>query len=420
MPSLEHTVRRNTFLLAAATALNWTVIVQLAALTTLTTAHLFALPELAGLAFGLFLLAFAAGGLLIGRLMDGWGRRNSLIAAFLVGAAGALALYFGVSSVSLPLAVGGLLVIGMGTGGANLTRVAGADMYPPRRRPRGISLVLFGAAIGAIGAPIVFGPLLAGARSTQVGALAAPWPVAAALLAAAALVLLAIRLDPREIAEQLRLRGEAVASGGAAAGERSAAPPGRSLAELFRLPMVPLALLAAVVAQAVMTSTMALAGLAMADHGHDLGAVSLTISVHFVGMFGFALVVGPLVERIGRLRAVLLGLVVLAGGVLALLPAVELMNFVPGMFAVGIGWNFAYVASTTILADVAQANERGRLLGASDFIALVGAAMLAVVAGLVLDLVGLPAMIALAVLMALVPAALIALNRGRLEGARAS
>ena len=65
--ALDAIVRRNTLILAAAMALNWAVIVLVAALTTLTIAHLFGLPDLAGLGFGIFLLAYAAGGLLTAR-----------------------------------------------------------------------------------------------------------------------------------------------------------------------------------------------------------------------------------------------------------------------------------------------------------------------------------------------------------------
>lgn len=414
MDALDREIRRNTLLLASAMALNWAVIVLVAALASLTIVRLFRLPELAGVGFGLYLLSYAAGGLLAGRAMDAWGRRNGLVLAFLVGAGGALIIYLGVGAASIPVSLLGLLVIGLGTGGANLARVAGADMHPPQRRPRGIALVLVGAAVGALGAPIAFAPVLTGARTDDATALAAAWPIAAGLLLGGALVLLAIRLDPRDIAERLRL-----ASGSHSAPAMQPAPA-RSLRELFALPMVPLAVLAAVIVQAVMTSTMALAGIVLDAHGHDLGTVSVTISSHFVGMFGLVLIVGPLVERLGRLRSVLIGLIVLAGGVLALLPGPELVNFLPGMFAVGVGWNIAFVASTAILADAARANERGRLLGASDFLAICGAALLSVVAGLILGVLGLPALVVVGLLLALIPAALIALNRRRLEGAPAA
>jgi MFS family permease len=415
MDDLERTVRRNTLVLAVATALNWAVIVLLASLTTLTIAHLFGLPELAGVGFGLYLLVYAAGGLVFGRAMDAWGRRNGLFVAFLVGAGAAVVIYLGVGAGSAPLALLGLLAIGLGTGGANLARVAGADMRRPERRARGITLVLVGAAFGAIGAPIIFAPALAGARSHDPAALAAPWLIGAGLMLLGALVLLAIRVDPRAIAEQLSAEVT-----GTTGGSATPKAPARPLSELIALPMVPLALLAAIVAQAVMTSVMALAGLVMADHGHDLGAISLTISLHFLGMFGLVLIVGPLVERIGRLRSVIVGLLVLAGGVLVLLPGPELVNFMPGMFAVGVGWNVAFVASTTILADAARTSERGRLLGFSDFVALCAAAALSVVAGLILGALGLPMLVLVGILLALIPAALIVLNRGRLDGLPAS
>ena len=58
------------------------------------------------------------------------------------------------------------------TGGASgialLIRTAAGDMYPPERRARGISYVLFGAVFGAILGPVVFGPLFAGADLRQV------------------------------------------------------------------------------------------------------------------------------------------------------------------------------------------------------------------------------------------------------------
>lgn len=411
MEDLARVVRRNTFVLSLSMALNWAVIVLLASLTTPTIATLFGLPALAGAGFGLFLLAFAAGGLLTGRAMDAWGRRNGLQAAFLVGAAGAGVIYLGVGATSLPVSLLGLLLIGAGTGGANLARAAGADMYRPERRPRGIAFVLFGAAFGAIGAPIVFAPLLPAEHQVSAASLAAPWSMAVALMLAGAALLLAIRTDPRDIAE--RLRADAAAARGE---ELGAAAPARSLRELFRLPMVPLALLAALVAQGVMTTIMALAGLVLHQHGHRLDAVTLTVSIHFVGMFGLVLFVGRLVERVGRFRSVLVGLLALAGGVVLLLPGAALLNFIPGMFLVGVGWNIAFVASTAILADAARPAERGRLLGFSDFVALCGSAAMSVVGGLVLIVFGLTYLLVGGIALVLVPALLIGLNRTRLEG----
>jgi MFS family permease len=412
---IDRTVRRNTFVLALAMALNWSVITLFAALTALTIGSLFGMPELAGAGFALASLAIGSGSVVVGRLMDRLGRRNALIVAFLVGAGGALLIFAGVGAVSIPVALAGLLVTSFAVGGANLARVAGADMFPPARRPRGIALILFGAAFGALGAPIVFSPMLPQSHHVDAAALAAPWTVAAGIMLAGAVLLLAIRTDPRAIAEQLRT--VPTDSGSPPPDHQS---PARPLRSLLSLPMVPLALLAAFIAQGVMTTIMALSGLVLHQHGHDPSAITLTVSFHFVGMFGLVLVVGRLVEAFGRFRSVLVGLIVLAGGALLMMPGVSLVNFIPGMFLVGVGWNIAFVASTTILADAARPAERGRLLGFSDFLALLGSASMALLGGIVLSGLGLTAMLIASVALCLVPAALIALNRTRLEGAPAA
>lgn len=416
---LAGTVRRNTFLLAASMALNWTIIQLVAALAVVTYVFLTHDPALSGLAFAAYLLTYATGGLVIGRAMDNWGRRRGLQLGFLIAAAGAAIVFGGVSGNSLPVFMVGLLAVGLGQGGANLARAAGADMYPAERRGWGITLVLVGAAFGAIGSPLLFAPLLAGVRANDPQALAAPWPIAVVVLLGAALLLLAIRIDPRDIAERLRTQGPGGAAGADAIPQPVRPPPARPLRELLALPMVPLALLAALVAQAVMTATMALASLVLVDHGHDLGSVSITLSAHFLGMFGLVLVVGKVVDRIGRFRSVVVGLLVMAGGVLALLPGPELLNFVPGMFAIGVGWNVAFVASSAILADAARPSERARLLGFSDFVAILASAALSVGAGFVVGTVGLAALVVAGVLLAVVPALLIGANRARLEGSAA-
>ncbi|CAN5170637.1 hypothetical protein BH24CHL7_BH24CHL7_07510 [soil metagenome] len=407
--NLTQTVRRNTLVLALAMALSWSVVALGASLVPPTTGVLFFLPELACAGYAVFLLFYGASGLVIGRAMDRWRRRSGLQVAFALGAAGALGLWVGVASQSILLALVGLLVLGLGNGGVNLARAAGADMHPPERRPRGIALVLLGAAFGAIGAPIVFSPLLAGARAGDAASISLPWLLAAGLMAAGMLLLLLIRHDPRDIAEHLRLTGSA-----AVPGQTGAATAARPVRELVRLPQVPFALVASIVAQAVMSSVMALAGLVLIGHGHDPSAVLVTLSFHFVGMFGLVLVVGRLVERLGGVTSVLAGLLVLAVGTLLLLPGAELINFIPGLFLVGVGWNIAYVAATTILSNAAATNERARLLGLSDFMAIAAAAALSAVLGVILAALGLAALALIGAALALFPAAAVFLMRGRL------
>ena len=71
-------------------------------------------------------------------------------------------------------------------------------------------------------------------------------------------------------------------------------------------------MLAAVASFAVMVGVMNLAGYVAVGHGHEHGDVFTIISVHIVGMYGLVLVVGDLIDRIGRARSMAIGLMLMA------------------------------------------------------------------------------------------------------------
>ena len=107
------------------------------------------------------------------------------------------------------------------------------------------------------------------------------------------------------------------------------------------------------------------------------------ISVHIVGMYGLVLVVGDLVERIGRRRSIVLGLLVMALSNLALVWLDGIAGMSLSLFGLGLGWNFSYVAATTELVDLAEPSERGRLVGFTDLLSSGTGALLALGGGLV-------------------------------------
>jgi MFS family permease len=132
---------------------------------------------------------------------------------------------------------------------------------------------------------------------------------------------------------------------------------------------------------------MGVVGLILVGHGHDLAAVSIVLSAHFLGMFGLVLVVGQVVDRVGRVRSAIVGLLILGGGTLALMSEGHLHLVAPSMFAIGLGWNLAFVAATAMMSDATGPQERARLLGLSDLLGVglggVGSALGAGAVGLV-------------------------------------
>lgn len=236
-----------------------------------------------------------------------------------------------------------------------LSRAAAADMYPPERRARGIALVLFGAVFGALLGPFVFVPLFA-EEGTQGVQLMAPWLGAAGFMALGLVLILNVRPDPRRIGSLLAERS----------GEGIARSPGRGapLIQILRRPGVLAALLAAVASFSVMASLMTLSGYVLVGHGHHQGSVFPVLSAHFIGMFGLMLIVGDFIDRLGRLRALVGGLLLIGFCTLSVVWTVESIAATSlALFGIGLGWNFSYVAATAELADRTVPVERGKILG---------------------------------------------------------
>lgn len=392
---LPRAVRRNTLVLAACMALGWAVVQLVVALSAVVLSRLTGQTSLGGFAPGLYLVSWAVVSLLMGRVMDARGRAFGLRIGFAIGAAGAVVVYLGTDVGSVPLFLVGLVLIGACSGTINLARAGAADMYPPSRRARGISYVLIGAALGAILSPIAFASLLNEARSGA--GLATPWLVAAAILGTGFVVTFGIRIDPIRISRRLAAQAQTttVAEG----------PAARTLVELVRLPNVLPALIAAVVSQGVMAALMSVTGLIMVGHGHEVSAITLVMSAHFLGMFGLVLVAGVLVDRLGRQRSIVLGLLVMTAGVLSILAGAGLRTLLPALFIIGLGWNLAYVGSTVVLADAARPLERARLLGFNDFVAINFGALGAAACALILGSAGLVPLVLTGALLSLLPIA---------------
>jgi MFS family permease len=313
---------------------------------------------------------------------------------FLLGMVGPAVTALGCWSTS-----GELVFLGLGLCGASqsivlLSRAAAAEMFPPERRARGMSFVLFGAVSGAVFGPLVFGPLFAN-RDLTPPELAWPWLGSALFALAGLLISFGVRSDPKELSRQF-----------ASAGDTGEPAP---LAEIVRRPGVPTALAGAVTSFAVMVGVMNLAGYVAVDHGHKHGDVFTVISAHIVGMYGLVLVAGAAIDRIGRGRAMAIGLAVMAvsNGALIWLTGIGGMSL--SLFGLGLGWNLAFVAASTELVSRAAPSERGRLVGFSDLLSSFAGAALALGGGIVLTQAGTVSLALFAAALAALPACWIVL-----------
>jgi MFS family permease len=398
-------VRRNAFLLAGGLVCNSGMFQLAAALSSLTLVAVTGIKGILGLGPAIFL---ASGALAVGpagRISDRYGRMFVIRGAFVLGAVGCGVVAGGCEAVSGALVSVGLALIGGAAAVILLSRAAAAEMFPPERRARGMSFVLFGAVSGAIWGPVLFGPLFAH-RAIDAHGLAGPWLLGIPFMAAGLASSLFVRPDPKEISARYGTPEEAAVA---------AAP----LREILGRPGVPTAVLAVVASYAVMGSVMNLAGYVAVGRGHHEGDVFTMISIHILGMYGLVLVVGDVLDRFGRRRGLSTGLALMAlsNAALTWLGGVSGMSL--ALFGLGLGWNLSYVAATTELVSLTSPHERGRIVGFADLVAAFTAAGLALLGGVVYTAAGVTALARGAAGLAALPALWIGSGRFRYTAAPA-
>src|SRR5256714_12793870 len=361
-------------------AVNSAVLQLVAAVSSLTFVLVTGVRGLLGLGPAIFLTASALTSMPAGRLMDRFGRTPVMSFGFAVGAVGCAVTALATRLDSTLLVIAGFALIGAASAVSRLIRTAAGDMYPAARRVRGISYVLFGSVFGAILGPTVFGPLFAG-KDVEADALTVPWLAAGGISLVALAIVQFVRPDPKKIAEMI----------GAHEHTETAGPPA-PLREIVRRPGVIPAMLAALASFGVMVSVMNLSGYVVVEHHHHhQDSVFPIIGAHVFGMYALVLVIGALIDRVGRTPALEAGLVVMALSTIGLLWVASVFATAVLLLGLGIGWKISFVAATAPMAHRTSPAEPGKLLGFNDQLAALLGAGLALLGGYPLDAIGVAA-----------------------------
>lgn len=321
----------------------------------------------AGLPAALLTAGSAAAALLVAQLSDRSGRRPGLAAGYAVGAVGGAGVVVAAAIDNVPLLFLALVLYGSGSATNLQARYAGADLVEPARRGRAVSTVLVATTLGAVVGPNLVGPTGSLADALGIRELAGPFILASAAYALAGVaVALLLRPDPL-----LTARAWALTPAGAGAAAADPAQGGEAASATLRL-----AASAMVVTQLVMVAIMTMTPVHMRDHGHDVSAAGLVISLHVAAMFLPSPLTGALVDRIGRRPVLAAGaLTLVAAGLLAALaPEDSVVVLAVALILLGLGWNLGLVAGTALVTDAVPLVSRARTQGRVDLaVALAGA-----------------------------------------------
>lgn len=324
--------------------------------------------SLAGVPSTTLTLTQAATALPLGLLMGRLGRRVGLTLSYSVSILGAFVGVVAVTQGWFWLLLISSAMLGAGRAGGDQSRYAVGDMFAGGDRAKMIGRVVFAGTAGAI-----FGPLLV-APSGQVAALlglpenAGPWGLGVILYAVAAGVILFLLVpDPLTLAVVEEDEDDSK--------KTSHAEAHRTPRQLLQTPSVQLAVLSMLISQLVMVALMVITPVHMGHHDYEQGAVSIVIMAHTLGMFGFSSFTGYLIARFGIHWTMLVGTIILVASAVISPLSVTMPVLIVGLFLLGLGWNFCYIAGSALLSEGLSTTERGSLQGLSDMMVALAAAL---------------------------------------------
>ncbi|MCU0830187.1 MAG: MFS transporter [Rhizobiaceae bacterium] len=262
----------------------------------------------------------------------------------------------------------GLLLIGMGGAFVQQYRFAAADAAPPAFKPKAISWVLFGGVFSAVIGPQI---VIATRDLFAPHAFAGPFAAVFVLALIGALVIATVNVPVPVSASTLA----------------DTATP-RPRAEIIRQPKFIAGLACGVGAYTMMTYLMTGAPLAMVGAGCAEYDAFLGISWHVMAMFAPSFFTGDLVVKFGKRTLILAGFGLLVIAAIIGLSGQTTPFFWANLILLGLGWNFAFIGATSLVAETYRPSEKGLVQGFHDAILFGSVAVASLMSGVVYTLSG--------------------------------
>ncbi|MCA1839723.1 MAG: MFS transporter [Actinomycetota bacterium] len=355
--------------------------------------------SLASLPLAFFSLGIASTPIPLSRFMSHLGRRPGLSIGYLLGAAGSVSCALAVGSRSVALLLIGMFLIGAAYSTSFMSRYAAADLVEPSARGKAIGRVTWALVVGALVGPNLLAPLNhAGMKlglGDQTGAL---WVGAAGMLIASGIIWLWLKPDPLHVSRALAIAGDSEVT----------TTSSMTWGQMLDSGQVKVCLLAMGLVQFVMVLVMSISAVHIVSHHGALTFVGIVLSSHFVGMFGLSPLVGIVVDRFGRRRAMGAGqTLVLIGGATAALFPLSNAALIAALFTIGCGWNLNIVGGSALLIDAVPQSSRPKIQGLADFVTGSMSVLASVFASLILAGIGFGGLGLLGAVLMLIPLAMV-------------
>jgi MFS family permease len=353
---------RNILILAIGQVLGLSGLSMVVLLGGIIGADLAPSPSWATMPLSVMAIGLALSAIPAALLMKRIGRRRGFVAAATMASLASVLAAYAVGRGSFFLFCAAFLLVGSNLAFIYQYRFAAVESVQPRYAGRAVSLVLVGGVAAGL-----FGPQLA--ERTQewlpTGLYTGSFVTMALLYAIAAVAFIFFQdTSPQQA--------------GAGGSERP-------LRQIASQPVYLVAVLVGAVASGIMTFIMTATPLELHTmHGFSLGQTGWVIEGHIVAMYLPSLFTGFVLERLGTLRVVAIGILSMLGSVALAIASRELVQFWGALVLLGLGWNLLFVGGTVLLGRSYQPAERFKAQATNDFAIFGTQALASLSAGTVL------------------------------------
>jgi len=143
---------------------------------------------------------------------------------------------------------------------------------------------------------------------------------------------------------------------------------GRALSLIMRQPLFLVAVTTGAIIYLLMNFLMTSAPLAMRMHGMAQHLANSAVQWHVVAMYAPSFVVGWLISHFGAKWITTAGLIITGLAAVIGLAGETQLHFLLCLIVLGIGWNFGFAGSSSMVLETHRPEERARVQSVNDFI----------------------------------------------------
>lgn len=341
---LKNNMHRQVLILASSQSLFQTVSVMVMTIGGLAGANIADTPTLSTLPIAAMFLGTAVMMFPASIWMEKFGRRIGFLCGALLGVLGGIIAAIGIFYSSLILLALGTFFVGAYQSFAQFYRFAASEVADDVFRSRAISLVMAGGVVAALIGPILArlgGPLFN--HLEYIGSF-----LIIAVVSLVAMGILTGLKIPNKIEIDTDFKG------------------GRNWTKIVFQPAYLVALFGAATGYGIMILGMTATPIAMRHVNHELGSITSVIQLHVLGMFLPSFITGNLITRFGSIKVMFAGIVLFACYIAFALSGIQFGSFAASLVLLGVGWNFLYIGSTSLLTTTYTAAEKAKAQAIND------------------------------------------------------